>query len=53
MSFLSLRTHEPDSKFPSFPQAEIEQAARVAETFLAEGWPITYAAFSKNGRVAP
>jgi len=53
MSFLSLRTHEPDAKFVSYPQAEIEQAARVAETFLAEGWPITYASFVKNGRVGP
>lgn len=53
MAFLSLRTHEPDAKFVSYPQAEIEQAARVAETFLATGWPITYAAFVKNGRVGP
>lgn len=53
MSFLSLRTHEPTAKFVSYPQAEIEQAARVAEQILSEGWPITYAAFVKNGRVAP
>lgn len=53
MSFLSLRTHEPTATFPSYPQAEIEQAARIAERFLAEGWPITYAAFVKNGRVGP
>lgn len=53
MAFLSLRTHEPDAKFVSRPQAEIEQAARVAERFLAEGWPLTHAAFVKNGRVGP
>lgn len=53
MSFLSLRTHDPDAKFVSYPQAEIESAARVAEEALAEGWPITYAAFVKHGRVAP
>lgn len=53
MSFLSLRVHEPNARFPSYPQAEIEQAARVAESFLAEGWPITHAAFVANGRVAP
>jgi thymidylate synthase (FAD) len=53
MAFLSLRTHEPEAKFPSYPQAEIEQAARVTEQFLAEGWPLTYASFVKNGRVAP
>lgn len=53
MSFLSLRTHEPTATFVSRPQAEIEQAARVAETFLASGWPITHAAFVRNGRVGP
>lgn len=53
MAFLSLRTHDPEAKYVSYPQAEIEQAARVAESFLAEGWPITYASFVKNGRVGP
>jgi thymidylate synthase (FAD) len=53
MHFLSLRVHEPAATFVSYPQAEIEQAARVAEGILAEGWPLTYAAFVKNGRVGP
>jgi thymidylate synthase (FAD) len=53
MAFLSLRTHDPEARFVSYPQAEIEEAARVSETFLAEGWPITYAAFVKQGRVGP
>jgi thymidylate synthase (FAD) len=53
MAFLSLRTHDPAAKFVSYPQAEIEQAARVAEQILSEGWPLTYAAFVKNGRVGP
>jgi thymidylate synthase (FAD) len=53
MAFLSLRTHEPDAKFVSYPQAEIEEAARVVEQIFSEGWPITYAAFQKNGRVGP
>ncbi len=53
MAFLSLRTHEQDATFTSFPQAEIEEAARVTEQFLAEGWPLTHAAFNKNGRVGP
>lgn len=53
MAFLSLRTHEPDAKFPSYPQAEIEEAARACEAVLSEGWPLTYAAFVKNGRVGP
>lgn len=53
MAFLSLRTHDPEATFVSRPQAEIEEAARVAETFLKEGWPLTYAAFVKHGRVGP
>lgn len=53
MAFLSLRTHEPEAKFPSYPLYEIEEAARLCEQFLAEGWPITYKAFRDNGRVAP
>jgi thymidylate synthase (FAD) len=53
MAFLSLRTHEPDAMFVSYPQAEIEEAARQVEAFLATGWPITYAAFCENGRVGP
>jgi thymidylate synthase (FAD) len=53
MAFLSLRTHEPDAKFVSYPLYEIEVAARAAEQSLATGWPLTYAAFVKNGRVGP
>jgi thymidylate synthase (FAD) len=53
MAFLSLRTHEPESKFVSYPLAEIELAARVAEQSLAAGWPLTYRAFCEQGRVGP
>ena len=53
MAFLSLRTHEPDATFVSYPQAEIEEVARVCEQVLSEGWPLTYAAFVKHGRVGP
>lgn len=53
MHFLSLRTHDPDAKFVSYPLFEIEQAARVAELHLMNGWPITYEAWKKNGRCAP
>lgn len=53
MAFLSLRTHEPDAAQVSYPLYEIEVAARAAEQILAEGWPLTYAAFLANGRVAP
>jgi thymidylate synthase (FAD) len=53
MAFLSLRTHDESAMFVSYPQAEIEEAARAAESFLEQGWPITHAAFVKNGRVGP
>jgi thymidylate synthase (FAD) len=53
MHFLSLRTHDEQAKFVSYPQAEIEEAARMAEQVLATGWPLTHRAFDVNGRVAP
>jgi len=53
MAFASLRHHDPDAKFVSYPQWEIDQACQLAERFLAEGWPLTYAAFIRNGRVGP
>lgn len=53
MHFLSLRTSEPTAKFPSYPQYEIEQAARIAEQVFSLGWPLTHAAYCENGRVAP
>lgn len=53
MSFLSLRTHESEAAFPSKPQYEIEQVARIFEGWLEEHMPITYAAFNDFGRVAP
>lgn len=53
MAFLSLRTHEPDAHFVSYPLYEIELAARKCEEIFAKLWPITYEAFCKNGRVAP
>ncbi|MFI0967074.1 FAD-dependent thymidylate synthase [Streptomyces sp. NPDC021080] len=53
MHFLGLRTTHPDAKVPSFPQREIEMVAEQMEAAWAEKMPITYAAFNKNGRVAP
>lgn len=53
MAFLSLRTHEPDATFISYPQEETEQAARATEQIFKLGWPDTYIAFNKNGRVGP
>lgn len=53
MAFLSLRTHEPDAKFVSYPLYEIEEAARKCEKIFSEIWPITHQAFCENGRVSP
>lgn len=52
MAFLSLRTHEPDAKFPSYPLYEIEVAARACEAIFKIGWPLTHAAWQEFGRVA-
>lgn len=53
MAFLSLRVHDPDARFVSYPLWEIDLAARACEEILAAGWPITHKAFIENGRVAP
>jgi thymidylate synthase (FAD) len=53
MSFLSLRTKHEDSKFPSYPQWEINQVANQMEDIFASLFPITHAAFYKAGRVSP
>ena len=53
MSFLSLRTYEPEAAFPSRPQYEIEQVARLMEDAFLKHMPITYRAWNENGRVAP
>jgi len=53
MAFLSLRTHDPEAKFVSYPLAEIEDVARKMEALFAEHWPLTHKAFCDNGRVGP
>ncbi len=53
MAFLSLRTNEPSSTFPSTPMWEIEAAARLTEATFASLFPITYSAWVEFGRVAP
>jgi thymidylate synthase (FAD) len=53
MNFLSLRTSRPDSRFPSYPQREIEMCAEQMERIWQELMPLTHAAFEGNGRVAP
>lgn len=53
MSFLSLRTKDETSMFPSFPQWEIEQVARQMEGYFETAYPLTAEAFQANGRVSP
>lgn len=53
MAFLSLRTKREDSKFPSYPQREIEMVAEQMEAYFAELMPITHGAFVDAGRVCP
>lgn len=53
MNFLSLRVEDPDATFPSYPQYEIDQAARKVEDLFSEIMPHTHSAFVENGRVAP
>ena len=53
MSFLSLRTKDEDSMFPSYPQWEINRVADQMEAIFAALFPLTHEAFVKNGRVSP
>lgn len=53
MNFLSLRRKAEDSRFPTFPQREIELVAERYEAIWADLMPLTHAAFVANGRVAP
>lgn len=51
LKFLSLRTNDPSAAVVSYPQYEIEQAARQVESIVSELYPITYAAWVSAGRV--
>jgi thymidylate synthase (FAD) len=53
MHFLSLRTTDEGSKFPSFPQREIEMVAEKMEDYFHHDMPLTWQAFHDAGRVAP
>ena len=53
MNFLSLRRRSDDSRFPSFPQREIEMVAERYEQEWSTLMPLTHGAFVANGRVAP
>lgn len=53
MAFLSLRTHDPNADRVSYPLYEIEVAARKCEEHFAKLFPLTYQAWTTNGRIAP
>lgn len=53
MAFLSLRTKDETSTFPSYPMQEIEMVARKMEAFFKDKMPLTWASFQMNGRVSP
>lgn len=53
MNLLSLRIHDDNSMFPSFPQREIEMMAEQMDNIFAIAAPLTHRAFVANGRVAP
>lgn len=53
LNFLMLRVDDPINKFPTKPQWEINQVALKMEAIFALYYPMTYAAFIGNGRVAP
>jgi len=53
MAFLSLRVKDENAKFLSYPQWEIQLAAKKCEEIFKELFPITHAAYIENGRVGP
>lgn len=53
MAFLSLRVHDDNATFPSYPQREIEMVAEEMEAQFARLMPMTHKAFIDSGRVAP
>lgn len=53
MNFLSLRVESYDSTYRSYPQYEIDAAARKVEDAFRHHMPATHHAFVENGRVAP
>lgn len=53
MAFLSLRTERASARTRSTPLHEIDVAATLLEAHFEQLFPLTYAAFESNGRVAP
>jgi thymidylate synthase (FAD) len=53
MNFLSLRTANEGSTYPSSPQREIEMCAEKMEEYWAGLMPLTHGTFQAHGRVCP
>jgi len=53
MAFLSLRTKDKNSMFPSFPMWEIEQCGQRLEEEFSKLYPATSASFRHHGSVCP
>ena len=53
MNFVSLRTKHPEARVPSFPQREIEMVGQQMESHWSALMPLTHAAFTAQGRIAP
>ena len=53
MNFLSLRTINESSKYPSYPMEEIVMVADQMEVIFANLMPLTHNAFHSHGRVSP
>ena len=53
LNFLSLRWAHEASKTPTFPLKEIEQVAQQMDTYAGQVTPVSMAAFTEFGRVAP
>jgi len=53
MNFLSLRTINEGSKYPSYPMEEITMVADQMEEIFAFLMPLTHNAFHAHGRVSP
>lgn len=50
MHFCGLRVADGRSAVPTYPQAEIQEAAIAAENLLQDGWPETHRIWVDNGR---
>lgn len=53
MRLMTLRVASPDAKYPTYPQLETQRVVEPIEAYFAENFPVTYASFVANGRVAP